>query len=250
MSLQFLPLRWVYERPSLYSGRFVISRKNFVAVDISFWESQKLWQTKYLLILSLSLRHWLESRIDSFSFSSAKLVIMAILPNRFCHHFQAHLFSELPKLIKAMILEIALILCDFSVFIILCNLCFFLQWRHRWICWLTRFCDISILKLMIEQTKFTPPRFSVGGPRANQDPRIVAVQQLLCIVTNKNEIQIPTGWEKLHQYIYVKHQNTDDHGWQYRSDWSVGVLSPQDEQWVGTNADGRDVRRRFDFPSN
>mmetsp|Transcript_23543 Transcript_23543/g.21418 ORF Transcript_23543/g.21418 Transcript_23543/m.21418 type:complete len:1061 (-) Transcript_23543:928-4110(-) len=96
-----------------------------------------------------------------------------------------------------------------------------------------------------KQTKFTPPRFSVGGPRANQDPRVVAVQQLLCITTNTNEIQIPSGWEKVHQYIYVKHTNTDDHGWQYRSDWSVGVLSPQDEQWVGVNADGRDVRRRL-----
>ena len=53
------------------------------------------------------------------------------------------------------------------------------------------------------------------------------------------------GWEKLHQYIYVKHHNTDDHGWQYRTDWSVGVLNPQDEQWVGVNADGRDVRRRL-----
>lgn len=43
----------------------------------------------------------------------------------------------------------------------------------------------------------------------------------------------------------MKHHNTDDHGWQYRSDWSVGVLNPQDEQWVGVNADGRDVRRRL-----
>ena len=44
-----------------------------------------------------------------------------------------------------------------------------------------------------KQTKFTPPRFSVGGPRANQDPRIVKVQQLLDITINKNEIQIPAG---------------------------------------------------------
>lgn len=53
------------------------------------------------------------------------------------------------------------------------------------------------------------------------------------------------GWVKLHQYVYVKHANTDDHGWQYRSDWSSGVLNPKDEQWVNTNADGRDVRRRL-----
>lgn len=44
-----------------------------------------------------------------------------------------------------------------------------------------------------KQSKFVPPRFAVGGPRANQDPRIVPVRDLLGISANKQEIQIPSG---------------------------------------------------------
>lgn len=96
------------------------------------------------------------------------------------------------------------------------------------------------------QGRYAPPRFCVGGPRANQDPRIVPVRQLIGITNaNRNDIQIPPGWEKVHQYIYVLHGNTDDHGWQYRSDWSEGVLEPQDEQWTGVHTDQHEVRRRI-----
>lgn len=97
-----------------------------------------------------------------------------------------------------------------------------------------------------QRARYAPPRFCVGGPRANQDPRIVPVKQLIGITTvNRNDIAIPPGWEKVHQYIYVLHGNTDDHGWQYRSDWSEGVLEPQDEQWIGVHTEQHEVRRRI-----
>ena len=44
------------------------------------------------------------------------------------------------------------------------------------------------------QGRYAPPRFCVGGPRANQDPRIVPVKQLIGITNaNRNDIQIPPG---------------------------------------------------------
>ena len=48
----------------------------------------------------------------------------------------------------------------------------------------------------------------------------------------------------MHPFIYVLQQNTDDHGWQYRTDWSDGPLGPSDEPWVHLK-DGRNVRRRL-----
>jgi hypothetical protein len=53
------------------------------------------------------------------------------------------------------------------------------------------------------------------------------------------------GWIKVHQYIYVLQHNTDDHGWQYRTEWSNGPLAQGDEPWVPVNQDGRNVRRRL-----
>ena len=42
--------------------------------------------------------------------------------------------------------------------------------------------------------RYAPPRFCVGGPRANQDPRIVPVRQLIGIThLNRSDIQIPPG---------------------------------------------------------
>lgn len=92
---------------------------------------------------------------------------------------------------------------------------------------------------------FHPPRFTVGGPRACRDPRISSLNQLLGITCKKPEIQLPSGWLMLHQYIYVIQQNTDENGWQYRSNWSDGIVNGMDEQWVDHYNDAKYVRRRL-----
>lgn len=79
-----------------------------------------------------------------------------------------------------------------------------------------------------------------------EDPRNLPVTELVPLTKNK-PLVVPAGWEKLHQYIYLLQNNTDEHGWQYRSDWSTGVLDGLDEQWVPHNSDGLDVRRRMWF---
>lgn len=102
--------------------------------------------------------------------------------------------------------------------------------------------------------KYTPPRFCVirrnypnqDGVTQNQDPCLVPITDLTG-VTMANPLQVPNGWEKIHQYIYNLQSNTDEHGWQYRSDWSNGALTALDEQWVPDNRDGLDVRRRLWF---
>lgn len=38
-----------------------------------------------------------------------------------------------------------------------------------------------------------PPRFSVGGPRASQDPRFTPIKQLLDVSTHARDIQVPAG---------------------------------------------------------
>jgi hypothetical protein len=88
-----------------------------------------------------------------------------------------------------------------------------------------------------------PPRFAIGGPRATIDPRVAKVEELMPLA--KYKLQLPDGWEKVHQYIYVLQPSTDEHGWQYRSEWSNGPLTEKDEQWVRNNAPGLDVRRRL-----
>ena len=40
-------------------------------------------------------------------------------------------------------------------------------------------------------------------------------------------------------------QNTDEHGWQYRSSWPRFALESSDEAWSGTNGPRADVRRRL-----
>ena len=50
----------------------------------------------------------------------------------------------------------------------------------------------------------------------------------------------------MHQYVFIVQQNTDENGWQYRSDWSEGTLSSKDEQWVEKyNPALHNVRRRL-----
>jgi hypothetical protein len=93
----------------------------------------------------------------------------------------------------------------------------------------------------------TPPsRFSVGGPRACKDPRNCPLKELLGISNRYPEIQLPTGWLMLHQYINVIQQNTDEHGWQYRSKWSNGLINGRgEEQWGESPGENRVVRRRL-----
>jgi hypothetical protein len=89
----------------------------------------------------------------------------------------------------------------------------------------------------------TPPRFAIGGPRATLDPRNAKIEDLLPLV--KHKLELPHGWEKVHHYIYVLQSTTDEHGWQYRSEWSNGPIRENDEPWVRTNAPNLDVRRRL-----
>ena len=50
----------------------------------------------------------------------------------------------------------------------------------------------------------------------------------------------------MHQYVYIVQQNTDENGWQYRSDWSEGALSSKDEQWAEKYVPAvHNVRRRL-----
>ncbi|RYG67023.1 hypothetical protein EON64_08385, partial [archaeon] len=53
------------------------------------------------------------------------------------------------------------------------------------------------------------------------------------------------GWFTLHPYVYIAQQNTDDDGWQYRSTWSNGSLTPEEEQWGDLCEENKLVRRRL-----
>lgn len=88
-----------------------------------------------------------------------------------------------------------------------------------------------------------PPRFAIGGARATLDPRNARVAELLPLA--KHKLELPSGWERIHQYVYVLQPATDEHGWQYRSEWSDGPITEADEQWVKANSPGLDVRRRL-----
>jgi hypothetical protein len=106
----------------------------------------------------------------------------------------------------------------------------------------------------------TPPRFAIGGPRATIDPRTAkaiklsrSISLIIFILSQiaellpltKHKLELPNGWEKLHSYMYVLQPSTDDHGWQYRSVWSNGPLTENDEPWVKSNSHGLDARRRL-----
>ena len=86
------------------------------------------------------------------------------------------------------------------------------------------------------------PRFCVGGHRATHDPRNISISELQPLDPTK--IEIPFGWEKVHQLIYVVETNTDPDGWQYRSSWPIVALASSDEQWSNqsTNANVCDVQ--------
>ena len=46
------------------------------------------------------------------------------------------------------------------------------------------------------------PRFCVGGSRATLDPRNVSITDLLPL--SQSKVDLPPGWEKVHQLIYGK----------------------------------------------
>lgn len=51
-----------------------------------------------------------------------------------------------------------------------------------------------------------------------------------------------------HQYIYVVHENTDEHGWQYRRDWNIAQVSnfnKENETWTSYAEPNTFVRRRI-----
>jgi hypothetical protein len=94
-----------------------------------------------------------------------------------------------------------------------------------------------------QQKHVAPPRFAIGGARATIDPRNAKVEELLPLA--KHKLELPHGWEKVHQYIYVLQPTTDEHGWQYRSAWSDGPVKEGEEVWTRTNGPNLDVRRRL-----
>ena len=51
-------------------------------------------------------------------------------------------------------------------------------------------------------TSISHPRFFVGGPNASLDPRNVLITDLIPLAESK--LDLPTGWEKVHQFIYGK----------------------------------------------
>lgn len=90
------------------------------------------------------------------------------------------------------------------------------------------------------------PRFTVGGKRANKNPNLVKLEELHEVtLEDYGATDIPSGWSKVHEYIYVLGDDRDNHGWEYRSDWADGEeLAEDDEQWQGDYKKAN-VRRRI-----
>jgi hypothetical protein len=65
---------------------------------------------------------------------------------------------------------------------------------HRFV--LVLECETGSIKTLLH------PKFGVGGSRATQDPRNVLVNELVDVV--ESQINLPPGWEQIHQYIYGK----------------------------------------------
>lgn len=90
------------------------------------------------------------------------------------------------------------------------------------------------------------PRFTVGGKRANKNPNLVKLDELYEItLRDYSATNIPSGWSRIHEYVYVLGDDRDRHGWEYRSNWTDGnEVGPDDEQWRGESKDAA-VRRRI-----
>ena len=51
-----------------------------------------------------------------------------------------------------------------------------------------------------------------------------------------------------HQYIYVVHDGTDEHGWQYRNDWNTNIVTnfhKENDSWSAYYEPTHYVRRRI-----
>jgi len=89
------------------------------------------------------------------------------------------------------------------------------------------------------------PRFTVGGPRANKNPLDTPLDDLYEVSRlDYSRIEIPPGWSKVHHFIYLLGDDRDDHGWEYRRDWSDGSVPEGQELWTNDATD-RHVRRRM-----
>eukprot|EP00605_Chrysophyceae_sp_TOSAG23-4_P000824 GSChrysophyteH1.ASY1.ANO1.914.1 assembled CDS len=109
---------------------------------------------------------------------------------------------------------------------------------------MTRF--IYVLECEAQGSARKLPRFNVGGAHAKKDPREVPLDQLHEISrANHACVDLKAGWGKVHHFVYVIGQNTDEHGWEYRSDWSDGVPREDEEQWSKMRPPKANVRRRL-----
>ena len=88
-----------------------------------------------------------------------------------------------------------------------------------------------------------PPSFSIGGSQATKDPRNAALSELKAL-TRMQFLKFPDGWVQVHHFIYVLSPDTDEHGWEYRSQFSDGVLTDSDEQWSSIKQSKCFARRR------
>jgi hypothetical protein len=88
------------------------------------------------------------------------------------------------------------------------------------------------------------PRFTVGGSRANKNPNVISLDELREITPKDyGATDIPAGWSRIHEYIYVLGEERDCYGWECRSDWSDGKDTGK-EPWR-RDCRGANVRRRI-----
>lgn len=94
------------------------------------------------------------------------------------------------------------------------------------------------LELLSNQPKH---RFSINGHKGTLDPRKIQVSDLLEYDQN-NVIVTSADKVRLHNFIYVIRSNTDEHGWQYRTNWNEKTSN---EPWSEVQGDHHNVRRRM-----
>ena len=106
--------------------------------------------------------------------------------------------------------------------------------------------EYRVSQSSIFQEVNSPPRFTVGTDKANNDPRTTPLSDLFEISNQKPINTVPQGWVLVHQFIYFIGSNTDDYGWQYRSKWSNGSIDNKDEPWADSYDEKKHhVRRRL-----
>jgi hypothetical protein len=95
---------------------------------------------------------------------------------------------------------------------------------------------------MVTEEGVIPPRYSIAGPMASLDPLRASVRDLIPLT--KHKLELIKGWEKIHQFMYVLTPATDEHGWQYRSDFE-DPHPDQQEPWAKEMDPELNVRRRI-----